>query len=107
MQFSTFVRIRPSEPEIRSNLIKIYENEIRLIKSQKDSQEKNRKQKFPFDKIFSEETKQEEIFEISSKPVIDEVIKGKNGALIVYGETGSGKTHTMLGSSKLKSKMAK
>ena len=41
-------------------------------------------------------------------PLLKETIRKKRSGLIMaYGETGSGKTHTMLGSSKLISKMGR
>lgn len=41
---------------------------------------------------------QEEVFDHCS-PIIEAVKDGSNGTIMVYGQTGTGKTHTMLGSS--------
>jgi kinesin family member 5 len=40
---------------------------------------------------------QEEVYEASSKSIVESVLEGYNASLIAYGMTGSGKTHTMLG----------
>ena len=40
---------------------------------------------------------QSEIFTNSSKRVVDSVLKGYNGTIFAYGQTGTGKTFTMVG----------
>ncbi|XP_077393908.1 kinesin-like protein KIF6 isoform X2 [Festucalex cinctus] len=52
---------------------------------------------FRFQKVFDQETKQEEIFENIAKPVADSVLAGYNGTIFAYGQTGSGKTFTITG----------
>ena len=49
-----------------------------------------------FDKIFFQNTKQEEIFEFI-KPIINSIFEGINCTILAYGQTGSGKTFTMFG----------
>ncbi|XP_041965208.1 kinesin-like protein KIF23 isoform X2 [Alosa sapidissima] len=53
---------------------------------------------YSFKKVFGIKTTQMELFEDVSKPLVDDVIHGKNGLLFTYGVTGSGKTYTMTGS---------
>jgi len=43
------------------------------------------------------QSNQEEIFLNSSKRVVDSVLKGYNGTIFAYGQTGTGKTYTMVG----------
>eukprot|EP00930_Biecheleria_cincta_P029508 TRINITY_DN20523_c0_g1_i3.p1 TRINITY_DN20523_c0_g1~~TRINITY_DN20523_c0_g1_i3.p1 ORF type:complete len:1125 (-),score=310.76 TRINITY_DN20523_c0_g1_i3:44-3382(-) len=50
------------------------------------------------DHAFAPETSQEEVFERAVYPIAEAVIRGYNGAVIAYGQTGAGKTHTMIGS---------
>ena len=52
---------------------------------------------FTFDRVFSSETRQSEVFEHSAKPVVEGVLDGYNGTIFAYGQTGSGKTYTMEG----------
>jgi hypothetical protein len=43
------------------------------------------------------QSNQEDIFLNSSKRVVDSVLKGYNGTIFAYGQTGTGKTYTMVG----------
>ncbi|XP_062403573.1 kinesin-like protein KIF23 isoform X4 [Sardina pilchardus] len=56
---------------------------------------------YSFKKVFGIKTTQIELFEDVAKPLVDDVIHGKNGLLFTYGVTGSGKTYTMTGSAGL------
>ncbi|XP_073514170.1 kinesin-like protein KIF18A [Phyllobates terribilis] len=59
---------------------------------------KNKDLKFVFDCVFDENSAQQEVFEQTTKIVIDGVLNGYNCTVLAYGATGAGKTHTMLGS---------
>ena len=53
---------------------------------------------FTFDKVFTgENTTQEEVYQYSARPSIDDVLEGYNSTIFAYGQTGAGKTHTMVG----------
>ncbi|KAL0558412.1 hypothetical protein IC582_002977 [Cucumis melo] len=54
------------------------------------------KKEFEFDKIFSKETSQEEIYS-EVEPIIQSALDGRNVCIIAYGQTGTGKTYTMDG----------
>ena len=54
---------------------------------------------FTLDYIFSPSVSQEEVYEISSKSIIEAVLEGFNGTVLAYGQTSSGKTFTMSGAS--------
>uniref|UniRef100_A0A3P8U4M2 Kinesin-like protein n=1 Tax=Amphiprion percula TaxID=161767 RepID=A0A3P8U4M2_AMPPE len=53
---------------------------------------------YSFKKVFGVSVAQMELFEYVAKPLVDDLIRGKNGLLFTYGVTGSGKTFTMTGS---------
>ncbi|KAJ9048047.1 tubulin-dependent ATPase kip3 [Entomophthora muscae] len=57
----------------------------------------HRDSRFAFDRVFNEEATQEDVFEGTSKDLIDEVLNGFNSTVFAYGATGCGKTHTMCG----------
>ncbi|KAL4429074.1 hypothetical protein ABPG74_022160 [Tetrahymena malaccensis] len=57
------------------------------------------KYQFTFDRIFGSDTTQQAIYEYSAKPVVQSVLEGYNGTVFAYGQTSSGKTHTMQGPS--------
>ncbi|NXU73630.1 KI18A protein, partial [Oreotrochilus melanogaster] len=54
--------------------------------------------KFVFDAVFGESSSQLEVFEHTTKSIIDGFLNGYNCTVLAYGATGAGKTHTMLGS---------
>ncbi|PVD25252.1 hypothetical protein C0Q70_15750 [Pomacea canaliculata] len=56
----------------------------------------NAKKIFSFDKVFTSEATQEEIFK-DTNPIITSCVDGYNVCLMAYGQTGSGKTFTMMG----------
>ena len=37
------------------------------------------------------------MYDYAARPIIDSVIEGFNGTIFAYGQTSSGKTHTMMG----------
>uniref|UniRef100_A0A8C5D586 Kinesin-like protein n=1 Tax=Gouania willdenowi TaxID=441366 RepID=A0A8C5D586_GOUWI len=53
---------------------------------------------YSFKKVFGVSISQTDLFEHVAKPLVDDLISGKNGLLFTYGVTGSGKTFTMTGS---------
>ena len=53
---------------------------------------------FTYDAVFKPETAQQKIYEISTFPILEAVFTGFNGTVFAYGQTGCGKTHTMMGS---------
>ncbi|KAJ0805644.1 putative plus-end-directed kinesin ATPase [Helianthus annuus] len=52
---------------------------------------------FSFDKVFYKDSKQADVYEFLARPLVRDVVKGINGTIITYGETGAGKTYTMEG----------
>ncbi|OVA18500.1 Kinesin [Macleaya cordata] len=58
----------------------------------------NQSTKFEFDRIFGEECKTTEVYEARTKDIVSAAVRGFNGTVFAYGQTNSGKTHTMRGS---------
>jgi len=54
-------------------------------------------QKFNYDQVFDSNAPQGFIYEQAVKPIVISVMEGFNGTVFAYGQTSSGKTHTMLG----------
>jgi Kinesin motor domain len=52
---------------------------------------------FNFDKVYSPMTEQQEIFEFVGRPIVQDVLTGYKGTVIAYGQTGAGKSYTMMG----------
>jgi len=57
----------------------------------------NNTQNFTFDRVFNDKTTQDLFFNETAKPLISEILKGYNGTIFTYGQSGSGKTFTMYG----------
>ena len=52
---------------------------------------------FKFDRVYGTYTTQKEIFEETLLPIIGDAMKGYDATVFAYGQTGTGKTHTMEG----------
>jgi len=68
-------------------------NQINLIREDVKEQPKS----FSFDCVFDEEVTQSYIYEQSAFSLVESVLDGYNGTIFAYGQTGCGKTHTMMG----------
>jgi kinesin family protein 3/17 len=53
---------------------------------------------FSYDAVFDWTSTQELVFNDTASPIVDSVLDGYNGTVFAYGQTGTGKTHTMEGS---------
>ena len=92
-----YVRIRPfSQDELindNSSPIESVDTKRNTMIVKKEYDKKN----FNYDRIFQENINQKEVFEICGKGVVDSVLEGYNGTIFTYGQTGTGKTYTMVG----------
>jgi len=43
------------------------------------------------------DSRQDDIFDFTARPIIEDIFIGFNGTIFAYGQTGSGKTFTMMG----------
>ncbi|KAJ6662927.1 hypothetical protein lerEdw1_011131 [Lerista edwardsae] len=53
---------------------------------------------YSFKEVFGTNVAQRRVFDVVARPLVEDLIHGRNGLLFTYGVTGSGKTHTMTGS---------
>uniref|UniRef100_A0A8D2B5N5 Centromere-associated protein E n=1 Tax=Sciurus vulgaris TaxID=55149 RepID=A0A8D2B5N5_SCIVU len=53
---------------------------------------------FNFDRVFNSSETTKNVYEEIAVPIINSAIQGYNGTIFAYGQTASGKTHTMMGS---------
>ncbi|XP_053546765.1 kinesin-like protein KIF18B [Bombina bombina] len=67
------------------------------LKAYDGTKRKGKDLKFIFDNVFGENSKQQDVFEHTTKEILDGVLNGYNCSVFAYGATGAGKTHTMLG----------
>uniref|UniRef100_A0A3B4BIS3 Kinesin-like protein n=1 Tax=Periophthalmus magnuspinnatus TaxID=409849 RepID=A0A3B4BIS3_9GOBI len=111
------VRVRPeNENEKRENfrnVVQVVDNHMLIfdpkqpdvscfgsqrVRNRDVNKRPNKDLKFVFDHVFGENSTQVDIFENTTKAIIDGVMNGFNCTVFAYGATGAGKTHTMLGS---------
>ncbi|XP_035009050.2 kinesin heavy chain isoform X3 [Hippoglossus stenolepis] len=52
---------------------------------------------YVFDQVFPTNTTQEQVYNTCAKQIVRDVLGGYNGTIFAYGQTSSGKTHTMEG----------
>ncbi|XP_054905166.1 kinesin-like protein KIF24 isoform X2 [Poeciliopsis prolifica] len=55
--------------------------------------------RYHFDQVFGEESSNEEVYLKTAYPLVQHMLSGGKATCFAYGQTGAGKTHTMLGSS--------
>ena len=92
------VRIRPfNDDDIsrygRESSIDYAEDEKGIIVLRKEYEKKT----FNFDSVFDATVPQQIVFDRVAVPVVSSVIEGYNGTIFSYGQTGTGKTFTMIG----------
>lgn len=68
-----------------------HESSIRVTKNAWDFPES-----FVFDAVLPTESSQRRVYDSVCSPVVEQVLAGKNGAVIAYGQTGTGKTYSLL-----------
>jgi kinesin family protein 3/17 len=68
-------------------------NEITVNKPASNEEPKT----FTFDCVFDINVTQDEIYQKTAAPIVENVLEGYNGTVFAYGQTGTGKTHTMTG----------
>ncbi|CCG84756.1 protein of unknown function [Taphrina deformans PYCC 5710] len=55
------------------------------------------KDSFTFDRVFDMRSRQQDVFDYSIKSTVDDILNGYNGTVFAYGQTGAGKSFTMMG----------
>ncbi|NXL52804.1 KI18B protein, partial [Podilymbus podiceps] len=111
---SVMVRVRPSAPCERAEhpVLHIVDQHILVFDPEEPGgppgsvphtrgpKQQGKDLKFVFDRVFGEGATQEEVFQHTTREVLDSVLNGYNCSVFAYGATGAGKTYTMLGSEK-------
>ena len=88
-----YVRCRP----LNSREIELNANCIEISKDKKSINLKNYEHNYTYDKIFPAETDQKTIFQEIGLPLVKKFLSGYNSTIFAYGQTGTGKTHTIIG----------
>ena len=88
-----YIRCRP----LNSREIELNANCIEISKDKKSINLKNYEHNYTYDKIFPAETDQKTIFQEIGLPLVKKFLSGYNSTIFAYGQTGTGKTHTIIG----------
>mmetsp|Transcript_3037 Transcript_3037/g.3174 ORF Transcript_3037/g.3174 Transcript_3037/m.3174 type:complete len:1094 (-) Transcript_3037:19-3300(-) len=94
------VRCRPSNIEERKGsqpTVITCDSENKSLKLSVGPAGKKVSKDYTFDKVFGMYSTQQEVFESIVRPIVDETLAGFNCTIFAYGQTGTGKTHTMEG----------
>ena len=105
-----FVRVRPlssselskshshfSVVDVMDNNKEVTLNEFCAMSNDYLRQKRMKTRRYRFDTVFDPKCSQEEVFDLTTKPLVDAVLEGRNACCFCYGATGAGKTYTMLG----------
>ena len=68
-----------------------------VVQHPQRNQRDDGKRRFTFDHVFGPKSTQDDVYLTVVKPVVAEVLQGFNCTVFAYGQTGTGKTHTMEG----------
>ena len=58
---------------------------------------RNNERQYVFDVVFGPDSSQEDVYNSTTKHLVDNVMAGYNATVFAYGATGGGKTFTMVG----------
>jgi len=61
------------------------------------STEKSRKLQFEFQKVFSKTSSNQEVYNYTTRPLLDGLFDGLNATIFAYGASQTGKTYTIMG----------
>ena len=95
---NVYVRLRPNTNQDKNTSYGYAESTLAMTNSRAISilnSGRETVKSFQFEHIFNEETQQEEVFHMTTAPLIKHALMGYNGTIFLYGQTGTGKTYTM------------
>ncbi|KAK5644363.1 hypothetical protein RI129_005663 [Pyrocoelia pectoralis] len=86
-----FLRVKPlQDNEKRTTCLEV-------LNAKEIQANRTYQKKYCFDGIFQDDTKQLTLYTIIAKPLIQDILLGYNCTIFAYGQTGTGKTFTLLG----------
>ena len=90
------IRVRPLNDRERSEATKTSVT-ISECQNSVSIEVKFEQKSFTFDYIATDLISQADIFDTIGKPIADSCLSGYNSTIFAYGQTGAGKTYTMMG----------
>lgn len=92
------IRVRPLNDRERSEATKTSVT-LSEVQNTLSIEVKFEQKSFSFDYVATDNISQAEIFDVIGKPIADSCLSGYNSTIFAYGQTGAGKTFTILGPS--------
>lgn len=93
------IRCRPlSQQEVADNRLKVVDIDVKQnsITCRKPN-DPTAVKSFTFDAVYDQSSTQVGIYDETASIIVDSVLDGYNGTVFAYGQTGTGKTFTMVG----------
>ncbi|XP_050691538.1 kinesin-like protein KIF19 isoform X3 [Eriocheir sinensis] len=101
------VRVRPLANEERQRgsyrIVEVEDDKMLTLLNQETDrndhlrQKRNKDKQFIFDRLHGESATQKEVYEATTKALVEDVLAGYTATVFAYGPTGAGKTFTMVG----------
>ncbi|GFN98764.1 kinesin-like protein [Plakobranchus ocellatus] len=94
------VRCRPiNEKETAEGHKRVVEMDVKrgVVEVNNPKAPSEQPKKFTFDSVYDWNSKQRDLYDETFYELVDSVLQGFNGTIFAYGQTGTGKTHTMQG----------
>ncbi|CAK1596139.1 unnamed protein product [Parnassius mnemosyne] len=97
------VRVRPLSGNEGPRIVHVVSDKMLVLEEEADSRRDVLRQRrindkhYIYDRVFSEDCTQEEVYDAICAPLVGDTLRGIAGAVFAYGATGAGKTHTMTG----------
>lgn len=79
--------------DVRCSILSVQEEKASVLAVTKNSGLHD----FAFDRVFGERSSQPQVYEAAARRLVMEFLNGTSASIICYGQTASGKTHTMFG----------
>ncbi|GLH11354.1 Kinesin-like protein KLP2 [Gryllus bimaculatus] len=98
------VRIRPIKHNEGQRVLHMVDNKMVVLEDAEGDkndvlrQKRGSERRYVYDVAFGEQSTQEEVYRGTTSRLVQDVLLGYNATVFAYGATGSGKTHTMVGS---------
>ena len=93
---SVFCRIRPIRDDEES-CVQVLDGQVLELNAPQSSNSKVQQLRCTYNKVFTDDMNQEQVFDHIGIPLVQDLLSGKNALCFMYGITGSGKTYTMNG----------
>ncbi|XP_075973169.1 kinesin family member 19A [Anticarsia gemmatalis] len=97
------VRVRPLRADEGPRIVHVVSDKMLVLEEEADSRRDVLRQRrlndkhYVYDRVFGEDSTQEEVYDAVCAPLVKDTLRGFAGAVFAYGATGAGKTHTMTG----------